>query len=272
MPRARVTAPAAPVAPVAAPARALFVSDVHLSAAHPETVAAFFRFLERARNERLDALYVLGDLFDFWAGDDDLGEALNRRVADELAVFARTGVAIALMTGNRDLLLGPRFAGVVGARLLPDPSVISVAGRAYLLSHGDTLCTDDEPYQAFRETVRNPAWQKDFLARPLAERRATIAGFRTASEAAKSTKSEAIMDVNGEAVRQLLLEHAGTVLIHGHTHRPGREALTIMGALRERWVLPDWDARAEPPRGGGLLADAAGLAWVGAATAGSWGG
>ena len=163
--------------------------------------------------------------------------------------MADGGVDVAFMAGNRDFLIGDAFARAAGLRLLPDPFELRIGDRDLLLSHGDALCIDDVDYQRFRTMVREPRWQRDFLAKPIAERRAMIAGARVQSEAAKREKAAAIMDVNDDAVCTLLAAHPSTVLIHGHTHRPAHHA---HATDRERWVLTDWDAEATPPRGGGL--------------------
>lgn len=236
------------------PARPLlFASDLHLCDADPATVASFLAFLSGPARDAA-ALYLLGDVFEYWAGDDD-DDALPRRIAAALSELEASGVPVYLLHGNRDFLLGQDFAARAGLTLLPDPTPIDAYGRLLLLSHGDQLCTDDKPYQAFRRTVRDPAWQAAFLARPLAERRAEIARIRQASEAAKREKPVEIMDVNQEAVGRLLADHPGHHLVHGHTHRPARHQHEVQHALRQRWVLPDWYSGA----GGYLVAGPDGL-------------
>ncbi len=166
--------------------------------------------------------------------------------------LARDGVDVAFMAGNRDFLLGDAFATAAGMKLMPDPYRERIGGVDLLLSHGDALCVDDVDYQRFRAMVRQPAWQQDFLGKPLAMRRAMIAGARQQSEAAKREKSMAIMDANDGAIASLLAAHDGALLIHGHTHRPAHHVHRVGEDARERWVLTDWDADADPPRGGGL--------------------
>lgn len=227
---------------------AVIASDVHLSAAHPATTEAFFAFVDAAVVGRTARFIVLGDLFEYWLGDDDADDALAATVAARLRTLADAGIALSFMPGNRDFLVGPSFAARAGLTFLADPHRETIGGVPLLLSHGDALCVDDVDYQRFRAMVRQPAWQQAFLARPLSERRAMVQGARRESEAAKSVKAAEIMDVNGAAVDALLDAHPDTVLIHGHTHRPARHA---QGA-RERWVLTDWDADAPVPRGGGL--------------------
>lgn len=243
----------------------LFASDLHLSDADPATVEAFVAFL-RGPVREASALYLLGDIFEYWAGDDD-DDPLNTRMAAEIKIAADAGVAIYLMHGNRDFLLGQRFADAAGATLLPDPQRIGAFGQSLLLSHGDALCTDDAPYQQFRAMVRQPAWQAMFLGRTLAERKAEIARVRMASEAAKREKAAEIMDVNTIAVGKLLAEHPGHHLIHGHTHRPARHLHEVQHALRQRWVLPDWYGG----KGGYLKADEQGLTFVGVNQEAIWG-
>jgi UDP-2,3-diacylglucosamine hydrolase len=230
---------------------ALLVSDLHLSAERPAINARFFRFLEHeARSAR--ALYVLGDLFEYWIGDDELeasdGDPLAKEVAAAFRALTDSGIALHLMHGNRDFLLGERFAARTGARLLPDPSLLSLEGVQYLLLHGDTLCTDDAAYQEFRTLVRGPAWQREFLAKPLSERRAQMQELRRRSESEKRGKSAAVMDVNPLAVAAAMQEWRASRLIHGHTHRPGHHGVDLPSGPGERWVLPDWYER------GGYLA------------------
>lgn len=231
---------------------AVFASDVHLSAEHPATTDAFLRFIDREVAGRTSRFFILGDLFEYWAGDDDLDDPLAQRVVATLRGLAERGVEVAFIAGNRDFLIGDAFADAARMRLLPDPYAARIGDVDLLLSHGDALCVDDVDYQRFRAMVRNPDWQRDFLAKPIAVRRAMVAGARRESEAAKAGKAMAIMDVNDEAVGTLLVAHPRTRLIHGHTHRPAHHRLTVAETARERWVLTDWDAEATPARGGGL--------------------
>lgn len=242
----------------------LFASDLHLSDADPATTAAFIAFL-RGPARQASALYLLGDIFEYWLGDDD-DEALNAQIAAELSACAADGCAIYCLHGNRDFLLGPAYAQQAGAQLLDDPHTLDAFGLHLLLSHGDALCTDDTAYQQFRSLVRQPAWQAQFLARPLAERKAEAARIRAASEAAKQGKSAQIMDVNAVAVSKLLAAHPGTHLIHGHTHRPARHQHEVQHALRQRWVLPDWYAG----QGGYLRLNEQGLNFVGINADATW--
>jgi UDP-2,3-diacylglucosamine hydrolase len=236
---------------------ALFVSDLHLAAERPETNERFFAFL-REQASRAERLYILGDLFEYWIGDDELqaadGDPLAREVADALGAIARRGIGVAFMHGNRDFLVGRHFCAASGARLLEDPAVEKVGGVRTLLMHGDTLCTDDHDYQAWRRTARSRAWQDEFLAKSLAERRRAVQAMRERSREVVAAKPADIMDVNDGAVREALRAHGLTRLVHGHTHRPARHTLEVDGRRCERWVLPDW----YNGRGGYLAVDDAG--------------
>ena len=216
----------------------LFISDLHLDESRPQIVELFKQFL-RGEARRADALYILGDLFESWIGDDDDG-ALAGEVAADLAAVRDAGVAAFFMHGNRDFLLGADYAARAGITLLHDPTVIELDGERTLLMHGDTLCTDDAAYQDFRAVVRNPDWQKQFGARPLAERRAFAAQARAESLKHTANSSAEIMDVNQAAVVAIMREHGVRRLIHGHTHRPATHEFELDGHSAERIVLGDW--------------------------------
>jgi len=218
--------------------RALFISDLHLSEERPGANERFFQFLEQEASGA-DALYVLGDLFEYWIGDEDLETPFNALIAGFLRRLADSGTRVRLMHGNRDFLLAQAFCEASGAQLLADPTVID----GTLLMHGDTLCTDDHDYQAWRHTARSAEWQRAFLAKPLGERRATVQGLRDKSKEVIQAKPAEIMDVNDGAVREALRRHGVARLIHGHTHRSGKHALEVDGRRCERWVLPDWYGR-----------------------------
>ena len=220
----------------------LFISDLHLTEERPEANERFIDLLE-GKARAADALYILGDFFESWIGDDDLEAPFNAVIAGLLADLARRGVPVYLMHGNRDFLIGERFCAATGAKLLDDPSVHEIQGVRTLLMHGDTLCTDDLDYQNWRRIARSEAWQRQFLVKSLAERRHAIVGMREKSKEVVQAKPAEIMDVNDAAVAQAIRAHAVTRLVHGHTHRPGRHTLTIDGGAAERWVLPDWYGR-----------------------------
>ena len=220
-------------------ASSLFVSDLHLSVERPQANEKFIAFVEGTAR-KAQALYVLGDLFEYWVGDDDLDEPFNAVTAGFFAGLARGGVQLFVMHGNRDFLVGERFCRATGARLLEDPALVELDGVATLLMHGDTLCTGDLDYQAWRRTARSAAWQREFLSQPLEARRRTVGALREKSREVIQAKPAEIMDVSEEAVVEAFRRHGVTRLIHGHTHRPGRHELEVDGRRCERWVLPDW--------------------------------
>ncbi len=240
----------------------LFVSDLHLDPVRPHLVALFRDFL---RNEaaHADALYILGDLFEYWVGDDDPQPAAAE-VAEGLSALAAGGVPVFFLRGNRDFLLRDGYAARCGMRILPDPCVIDLYGQPVLLMHGDTLCTDDAVYQAFRSQSREPAWQEAMLAQPLPVRVALAQQARAKSiehqravrpdAAAAAAGREDITDVSATAVETTLARHGIATLIHGHTHRPAIHQLTVAGQPRRRVVLGDWYEH-----GSVLRADADGL-------------
>lgn len=235
---------------------ALFISDLHLSPSQPRTTQGFFDFLQ-LRASRARELYILGDLFEYWAGDDDLHDPYNKGVADALRAQSDAGVRIFWIAGNRDFLAGAAFAQACGLTLLPDPFVAHIGTHRIALAHGDAQCTDDTAYMAFRQQVRQEEWQATFLALPLAQRKAIIAGLRNDSRQAKSEKSYDIMDVNPQAIDALFDDTGTALMIHGHTHRPGRHAYAGDKPC-VRYVLPDWDLDAENARGGWIAIDANG--------------
>ncbi|CAN5166818.1 UDP-2,3-diacylglucosamine diphosphatase [soil metagenome] len=229
--------------------RVWFISDLHLWSDRPGTMAQFRSLLGEAV-ANAEALFILGDLFEYWAGDDDAGSAGVDEVVTALSRASNAGLALYVMHGNRDFLLGDAFAEAAGCRLLADECLLTVGERSVLLMHGDTLCTDDVDYQAFRQRVRDPGYQAAFLAQPLEQRHAVIAQLRAASEDSKERAAAAIMDVNETAVDEAFARHAVDTLIHGHTHRPARHVLDL---TRERWVLPDWEYEGSDDRGGALV-------------------
>lgn len=216
----------------------LFISDLHLHPSRPAAIEAFFEFLNAQAAEQ-EALYILGDFFDTWVGDDD-DEPVYFDIASQLHACAASGTGVYLMHGNRDFLLGQAFATRAGATLIPDPSVIDLYGRRVLLMHGDSLCTRDTEYMAMRQQLRSDAWQAQILAESLQARRAFADGLRAKSKMMNSSKPEDIMDVTPEAVVSTMDEHNVQCLIHGHTHRPARHSLQLQSATAERIVLGDW--------------------------------
>ncbi len=234
----------------------LFISDLHLSADQPHIMAAFRRLVTELAPQA-EALYILGDLFEYWAGDDDLSDPFHQEVAGALRGLAQHATRVFLLHGNRDLLMGEELAHACQATLLQDPALIDLYGTPTLLSHGDILCTDDAEYQRYRAEVHDANFQQQFLARPLAERKAWIAQLRARSISQKQVKDSAIMDVSADAVAALLRQYGYPRLIHGHTHRPGHHEHLIDGHTCERWVLGDWDQK-----GNALRCDAQGCAAI----------
>jgi UDP-2,3-diacylglucosamine hydrolase len=217
----------------------LFISDLHLASGRPEIVAAFHAFL-RGPAHGAAALYVLGDLFDSWLGDDQLRDGAADAVARAFAALAAAGTAVYLQRGNRDFLLGERFAAASGATLLADEVVHALHGTPTLIMHGDQLCTGDLDYQRFRAWRMNPKNRRHMLALPYLVRRGIAAALRGGSRRATASKPDSIMDVNADAVASAFRRHGVTRLIHGHTHRPARHEHVVDGRVCERWVLGDW--------------------------------
>jgi UDP-2,3-diacylglucosamine hydrolase len=216
----------------------LFIADLHLQTEEPAITAGFLRFLHgEARSA--DALYILGDLFEAWIGDDD-PNPLHREIACAIKSLADSGVPCYFIHGNRDFLIGKRFATESGMQLLPEEKVLDLYGRRVLIMHGDTLCTDDPGYLAFRAKVHTPWIQKLFLALPLFIRRRIAQKMRDDSKAANSSKSMEIMDVNAQAVVEVMEKHHVQWLIHGHTHRPDIHTLDANGETAHRVVLGAW--------------------------------
>ncbi|HET9048381.1 MAG TPA: UDP-2,3-diacylglucosamine diphosphatase [Chiayiivirga sp.] len=218
---------------------ALLVSDLHLDPSRPRITELFLKFL-RDEATRVAELHILGDLFEAWIGDDD-DAPLATAVAKGLASVAETGTRITFIRGNRDFLLGQRFAQRAGFSILHDPSVVMLAGEAVLLLHGDVLCWDDSAYQAVRRQVRDPRWQTCLLARPLDERRAFAAHARASSAAHQSAMSSLdVGDASDEAVHAYFRRFGVRRMIHGHTHRPAIHDLRVDDLPRQRVVLGDW--------------------------------
>lgn len=217
----------------------LFISDLHLDAQKPEGITQFTEFLANFSNKFVD-LYILGDLFEVWVGDDFI-EPEHQRVIDALRNLSDKGKSVFFMRGNRDFLIGSHFADLTGCTLLDDPITINLAGQTVLLMHGDLLCTDDVEYMTFREHIRNPETMKSFLASPISERRNFVQDLRKQSKQATQLKPMDIMDVNQQTVIDTMLQYDVTTLIHGHTHRPAIHPLKVANADAQRIVLGSWD-------------------------------
>jgi UDP-2,3-diacylglucosamine hydrolase len=218
----------------------LFISDLHLCASRPEITEAFLYFLKYTA-VKANALYILGDLFEYWAGDDDIDDIQHQTTIHALRDLANSGVKLYLMHGNRDFLISSEFCRATNISLLQDPTIIDLHSQKVLLTHGDNLCTDDVAYQDFRKLVRDVKWQTDFLSLPLATRKNEIQTIRIRSEHEKLQKSSEIMDVNNNAVNDLLKKYNyPNMLIHGHTHRPNIHAIQLDGRNITRLVLGDW--------------------------------
>lgn len=228
---------------------ALFASDIHLRPSLPKTTSRFFDFLKQYATHA-EQLYLLGDLFEYWAGDDDIFEPYHTEVIKALRAVSDVGTKIFWIAGNRDFLIGERFARMTGISMLDDPSTIEIAKRKIIIAHGDAQCTDDLPYMEFRSMVRQEQWQKDFLSLPLSQRKMIIEGLRINSQMEQKDKTAEIMDVNPDSIKNLFLKYDAKIIIHGHTHRPALH----YHQEGNRYILPDWecDREKEEERGGWL--------------------
>jgi UDP-2,3-diacylglucosamine hydrolase len=231
----------------------LFISDLHLSAQRPATVSLFLKFLEQVAGNAA-RLYILGDLFDVWLGDDDRTEPIPQ-IQTALANLTARSTRLFLMHGNRDFLMGEQFCRDTGCELLPDPTLIDLGGTPTLLMHGDLLCSDDLAYQQARGQLRDPAFISEFLSKPLPERAGLAAEYRKQSGEATSLLPEQIMDVNMQTVAATMRRHKVRQLIHGHTHRPATHEFTLDGDPARRMVLAEWHEQ----RGQYLRADSSGI-------------
>lgn len=225
----------------------LFISDLHLSDNHPKSLELFEHFVKKTAPQA-EALYILGDLFEYWAGDDDLDTPFHRKITGTLRALSKQDTRIFIMHGNRDFLMQEKLAKSCDATLLADPTLLDLYGTPTLLSHGDALCTDDTAYQEFRLQVRDANWQRQFLALPLMQRKAHIEQLREQSKSEKQHKTMDIMDVNPHAVHALLQQYNYPRLIHGHTHRPAHHLYHLEGHTFDRWVLGDWEQHANALR------------------------
>src|SRR3989344_9510735 len=221
------------------PDTTLFISDLHLCGARPAITGLFLDFLrDRARDAV--ALYILGDLFEYWIGDEAVEQEEFRTIVHGLRELTTNGTPVFVMQGNRDFLMADGFEKASGCRLLADPVRVNLYDTPTLLMHGDSLCTGDVEYMAFRTQVRNPAWQKEFLAKPVAERDRIVRDFREISKNSTASKKPEIMDANQQAVEAVMREHGVQRLIHGHTHRPKEHVFDLDGQPARRMVLGDW--------------------------------
>ena len=220
------------------PMSTLFISDLHLDSERPAGIQQFLQFIDQDAS-KADALYILGDLFEVWIGDDNT-ELGNATVIDALTKLKLQGVPCFFMHGNRDFLIGKQFSGVTGCKLLKEYEVLEIEGTRVLLTHGDLLCTDDEPYMALRAMVRNLDWQQDFLSKTLQERKSIANNIREHSKEAIAQKKPEIMDVNQKTVADTMLKYDVKVLLHGHTHRPNIHHFKLNGTDATRIVLGDW--------------------------------
>ncbi len=217
----------------------LFASDLHLSPQSPGATGLFLDFLAGPVRQA-DELYLLGDIFEAWIGDDDLADADNARIVSGLHAATTAGVRIGLLHGNRDFLLGPEFAQASGCRLLNEPYILSTPEWQFVLAHGDALCLDDLAYQQVRCQLRDPAWQQAFLARPREQRRQLAAQMRAQSIASQQAKDSPYSDLQAAATDDFLRDHGYATFIHGHTHQPATHDHIVDGIHVERWVLGDW--------------------------------
>ena len=218
-----------------------FISDLHLDETRPHTTALFQSFVEELKeNNQQTELYILGDLFESWIGDDYENE-LHNEVKATLKSLTGSGIKVFFLYGNRDFLIGEEFLSETDVELLIDPFLLKSNGKSILLTHGDQMCIDDMEYQSFRTIVRNPDWQKDFLNFPISKRLKIAGETKDASKQSKQEKSMDIMDVNEEEVLRVFKQHEVNTMIHGHTHRPMIHELKIDGRLCSRYVLGDWN-------------------------------
>ena len=214
-----------------------FISDLHLERVESSITNIFTQFLDDLNQN--DSLYILGDLFESWIGDDNVSE-LSQCISERLILLSERNISVAIMHGNRDFLIGEEFCKVSSIELINDPCIIEINTKKVMLTHGDQLCTDDKEYQAFRSVVRNPVWQKDFLNFPISKREKIAGEAKDASKDSKESKAMEIMDVNTDAVLKAFDDHAIEIMIHGHTHRPNIHKISKENKNLTRYVLGDW--------------------------------
>ena len=214
-----------------------FISDLHLERIESPITNIFTAFLDDLNQN--DSLYILGDLFESWIGDDNVSE-LSQYISDRLLMLSERDISVAIMHGNRDFLIGEDFCKASSIKLINDPRIIEIDTKKVMLTHGDELCTDDNEYQAFRSVVRNPLWQKDFLNFPISKREKIAGEAKDASKDSKENKAMEIMDVNTDAVLKAFNDQNIEIMIHGHTHRPNIHKVSNEGKNLTRYVLGDW--------------------------------
>jgi UDP-2,3-diacylglucosamine hydrolase len=232
----------------------LLVSDIHLSLDVPLRTELFLQFIDQQVGN-IKSLYILGDLFEYWVGDDDINNAFHERIVLALRRVVERGVKLFVMVGNRDFLIGTQFAQASGAVLLKDPTLITIAEKKILLMHGDAQCTNDMQYKIFRTIVRNRFVQKIFLYLPLKSRQRWAQKLRQQSQKSNQMKTSEMMDVNLMTIRTMFEEFDVKTIIHGHTHRPARHVMEVNGQTCVRFVLPDWEVEEQIKRGGGVMID-----------------
>ena len=215
-----------------------FISDLHLERIESPITNIFSAFMDDLNQN--DSLYILGDLFESWIGDDNVTE-LSQYISDRLLMLSERDISVAIMHGNRDFLIGEDFCKASSIKLINDPRIIEIDTKKVMLTHGDELCTDDNEYQAFRSVVRNPLWQKDFLNFPISKREKIAGEAKDASKDSKENKAMEIMDVNTDAVLRAFNDHDIEIMIHGHTHRPNIHKVSNEGKNLTRYVLGDWN-------------------------------
>lgn len=234
--------------------KALFISDLHLQAGAPNTIAAFLQFLEKVAPQA-EQLYILGDLFEYWVGDDDMDSETVKVITGAIRRVSDKGTSIFWMPGNRDLLTGRKFLRTIGAKALPELASVEFGNKKLILAHGDAQCTDDINYMRFRKRTHNPIVRFLFLALPLSKRKKIITGYRQESKKANEQKSADIMDVNTSVIADLFRQTGASVMIHGHTHRPGRHTSVNENGECVRLVLSDWHLDGDIPRGDWIAID-----------------
>ena len=221
-----------------------FISDIHLCPTRPKTYQRFRTFIESIAGVTKH-LYILGDLFEYWIGDDGVELLKHDEAVEVLQILSQSGCQVSVMHGNRDFLIGQGFVDMFNGKLITDPTVIDIGNEPVLLTHGDRLCTDDIEHQKFREIVATAKWRDEFLALPLKERSARAMDMRKISSKSKAEKSMELMDVNQNAVIQAMRDKNVRCMIHGHVHKPGIHTLDVNGVEAQRYVLGEWDDGAD---------------------------